>query len=354
MVELDIGKTTTADMSGVQDFSVSSAPLDKQDGKHYQYYPEAAKNFGYYKTIPELNTGLNSYATWTAGLGYKTENKNTQVILERLTGWGEDSFTSIMQNLIIVKKVVGDAFAEIIRNDKGTLINLKPISPERIRTEINPKGMIVGYEQLIKGKWIKIPKEQMLHLCNNRIGDETHGQSVMDKCKWVIDALHEVLEDHRKVIHRNLVPVRIIEVDTDNTTKIATFKTQYKEAIKKGEVLVIPKGAVAFKDNNIVVQDPASWINTLQNYFYIAIGIPRVIATSENYTEAGSKVGFLTFEPVYTNEQHLLESDLWNQVAIKVIFNRPPSLSGVIQEDEQKNAGQLGFQPNDTIAGVGE
>ena len=59
-------------------------------------------------------------------------------------------------------------------------------------------------------------------------------------------------------------------------------------------------------------------------------------------------MGYLTFEPTYTEEQTLLESDLWNQLAIKLKFNRPPSLSGMMRQDEIKNSGMLGMQQNET------
>ena len=128
---------------------------------------------------------------------------------------------------------------------------------------------------------------------------------------------------------------------------------EYEKAINKGEVLVIPKGTVEITDSQITIQDPISWIQYLENFFYQAVGVPRVIATSQEYTEAASKVGFLTFEPIYTNEQTLLEQDLWNQIAIKLKFGRPPSLSGVLQESEEKNTGQTGIQPNEVTATAG-
>ena len=53
-------------------------------------------------------------------------------------------------------------------------------------------------------------------------------------------------------------------------------------------------------------------------------------------------------------EQRLLEQDLWNQLAIRVKFDRPVSLMDSMQSDEAANTGQTGFQPNDTQAGVGK
>jgi hypothetical protein len=80
--------------------------------------------------------------------------------------------------------------------------------------------------------------------------------------------------------------------------------------------------------------------------------VPRVIATSENYSEASSKIGFLTFEPTYTNEQTLLEANLWSQLGLRLTFNRPPSLMNTLQSSEAKNTGQTNFQPKDMYSNM--
>lgn len=355
MAELDISKTTTTGMtSSVSDYSVNAKALDfagNQEETYWDFY-DATKNFGYYKTIPELKNAIDSLALWTTAQGFETDSRN-KAILEYVSGWGEDTITSIFQNMIIVKKIIGDAFAEIIKED-DTLINLKPISPERVRIVVGAGGRIKRYDiRKNNGEFVPMKPDRILHLCNDRIADEIHGISVIDVCKWVIDARNEAMTDYRKVLHRNVVPVRIIEVDTDDTAKRDALITEYEEAIKKGEVLVIPKGTVEIKDNQIKIQDPIAWITYLENFFYQAVGVPRVIATSQDYTEAGSKVGFLTFEPRYTNEQTLLEQDIWSQLNIKIKFNRPPSLGGVLQQSEAKNTGQTGFQPKDAAATMG-
>ena len=350
MANLDIGQIGRTALDGsITTYEVDSKSLDSpsEEQDTVWTFTDAARNIGYYKTIPELKRAIDTLAIWSVGKGFEVEAKKNQIILENMTGWGEDSFQSIMENMMVMKKVIGDSFAEIIRNDKGTLINLKPLSPEKMRVIVNQKGMIKRYEQVTPKGFTKFQPHEILHLCNDRIGDEIHGTAIIDSCKWVIDALHEVLTDHRKTLHRNVVPVRIIEIDTEDTSKRDRLISYYEEAIKKGEVLVIPKGTVEFKDNEINIQDPMAWITYLENYFFIAAGVPRILVTSEGFTEAGGKVGFLTFEPVYTREQTLLEQDLWSQLAIRVTFNRPPSLGGLMREDEAKNTGQTGFQPKE-------
>ena len=356
MADLDVEQTQVTNLTNtVEDFMVDSQSLDAATHDETPWdFPNASRNIGYYKEIPELKKAIDSLAIWTTGKGWTSEID--EPTLNRLTGSGEQTFQNIMWNMIVMKKVIGDSFAEIIRNSKGTtLINLRPISAERMRVIYNEDGVIKRYEVKKTDKtWEKFQPENILHLSNDRVGDEIHGTSVIDACKWVIDARNESLSDARIVFHRNAFPARIIEVDSEDPDKINAVIKQYENAIKKGEVIVVPKGTVTVTDSTITIQDPIAWISYLENFFYQAVGIPRVIATSEGFTEAGGKIGFLTFEPIYTAEQKMLEADIWNQLAIRVKFNRPPSLDKPMQEEEQKNAGQVGFQSNDVTAGVGE
>jgi len=357
MADTDITQAVVSDMTNnVDDYSVATTSTDGVQDQNETTWVNSnwGQQLGYFMKIPELNRAITALAIWTAGKGYSTDT-STQVLLDGITGWGEETFNQILVNMIKTKKIGGDAFAEIIRNpDTGTLLNIKVLDPSVMRIVLNRQGVIIRYEQLskIKKPVKKFEPHEILHLTNDRIADNTHGTSIIDICEDVILARNQAMADWKKVLHRNVVPVRIIEADTDNVTKIAKLKSQYEEAINKGEVLIVPKGNVEIKDSNPVLQDSLSTIRYYENFFYQAVGIPKVIASSEDFTESSSKIGFLTFEPVYTYEQTLLEGDLWAQLAIKVKFNRPPSLGGDLARDEGKDPNAI--QPNDTQAGVGQ
>jgi len=358
MTEYDIGNTTTTDMtSGVSDYSVDSTSIDgvSESQENIWDSPNWNKNLGYYKEIPELKKAIDALACWTAGKGFTTDT-TTQIILENITGWGEDTFGAVLQNLIIVKKINGDSFAEIIRNDKtGTLVNLKPLDPSNIRIVVDKKGIITRYDKLnkrTKNKERSFKPENILHLSNDRIANEIHGISVVESCKWVIDARNEAMSDWRRILHRNLAGVRIIEVDEDNPAKLKALTKQWANAIDKGEVLILPKDTAGIPNVPAPV-NPEPWIKYLENFFYQAVGVPKIIlGGSQEFTEASSKIGYLTFEQVYMAEQRLLEGDLWNQLAIKIEFDRPVSLKDNVVDSEAKNTGQVGFQDNETTPTV--
>lgn len=357
MTERDITQTTQTNPNLIPDFSITSESIEEESAlKETEYINfDWTDQLGYFKGIPELNRAITSLAIWTAGLGHVLKNKRDQVILENMTGWGEDSFTSIMINLIKTKKFGRDSYAEIIRDDSGNLLNLKVLNTGRIKHIINSQGLLERYEYLqTNGKFKKMALNKIFHLCNDRIANEIHGTSIVEIVKDVIDARKEVIDDMRRVSH--LSSIRVMYVDENDPTRLANLKIDYAEAIKNGSVLIIPgtKKETEFQDLNMPPMEAfLSQIRFYGDFFYQAVGIPKVIATSENFTEAASKIGFLTFEPVYTNEQTQLEADIWNQLGIRIKFNRPPSLSSDVQKDEAKD-GAVGFQPNDTTAGSGE
>jgi hypothetical protein len=352
MAELELSQTTTTSMdSEVSDFSISFGKLDEpaDTEETYYYNPNWKENLGYYKEIPELKQSIDALARWTAGKGYKTD-KRTEIILNLITGWGEDSFDSILQNMIIVKKINGDSYAEVVRRDDGELLNLKPLSPGSIKVVVNKKGIITRYEEIdisTKKSIRKFKPSDIFHLCNDRVSNEIHGVSVIESCKWVIDARNEAMRDWRRILHRNLAGVRIIEVDEEDTAKFNTLKTQWASSIDKGEVLILPKGTAGIPNVPPPI-NPESWIRYLENVFYQNVGVPKIIlGGSQEFTEASSKIGYLTFEQVYMSEQRLLEQDLYSQLAIKIELNRPVSIKEEMEQSEKANTGQVGFQANE-------
>ena len=360
MAETDITQAVVSDMTGrVDDFSVDTQLTDAAGDQKETTWVNTkwSQYLGYYKEIPELKKAIDALAIWILGKGYIAED-DIKDQLDNITGWGEDTFNSIMWNMLVTKKVAGDSYAEIIRNpETGAVINLMPLDPGSIRHVVNRQGKIIRYEQISKAKAPvrKLSPNKIFHLCNDRIADEIHGVSAVEACEKVILARNEAIEDWKKVLHRNVVPVRIIEADTDDTTKLAKLKTQYEDAINKGEVLIVPKGNVAISDTAPVLQDALATIKYYENFFYQAVGIPKIIlGGSEEFTEASSKIGYLTFEQIYAREQLEVENDLWNQVAIKIKYNKPASLMNEMLSSEGKNTGQTGFQPNDVVAGRGE
>jgi len=351
----NLGSITTTDFTNtVPDFIVSSKALDvankTDESVYYWYFDKAQQNIGYYSQIPEIFSAANALSTWATGRGWDTEDLLLRIELEHVTGMGKDTFDQLIWNHEVMKLIVGDAFMEVKRKD-GKLINLISISPERVRVGYK-NGRIVHYGVWDGKKWKKIAKENMLHSSNKRIGDQVHGTSQIDACKWIIDARNEALVDGRLIQNRSKA-LGIAYYKTDNAGKIAYANSQIEKAVKNGEMVGLPEGTVEIREfptKNIV--DRQSWIAYLENFFYQTFGVPRSIVSSDGTSEVGGKMGHVIFETIYAKEQMDLEGDLWNQQAIKIKFNRPPSLGGLIEQEETKNSGMTSIQPNDVTANM--
>src|SRR3990167_453604 len=152
MGTLSISAATASDLTNrVEDYEVASMNTDgvqDQDETTYQN-SKWAQQWGYFNSIPEMKSAILMKAIWNVGKGYTTDSR-TKVILEQITGMGKDTFLEIILNMEVTKRIGGDAFAEIIRDDKGVLINLKTLDPATMKLVFDRRGIIKRYEQVSK------------------------------------------------------------------------------------------------------------------------------------------------------------------------------------------------------------
>lgn len=356
MSELNLSSATTTNLSSaVPDFIVAAKALDYASSGStytYKYFDKAPEYFGYYFSIPEVYSAANALATWAINRGWKAKDIQTKVDLDHVTGDGKDNFTSISYQHTIVTAIVGDAFIQCKRSDTGRLVNMIAISPERVRVAYAKDGLLHHYDVWNGTEWKEVKKEEMLHSRNKKIADSLGGTSQLLAAKKIIDARNEALDDERIIKHRDKA-LGIAYYETDKAGKISYANSQIEQAVAKGEMVGLPKDTVKIEPwPSRSSEDRTQWIQYLENFFYQIFGVPRSIASSDGTSEVGGKMGHVIFEPVYTKVQVDYEADLWTQQQISVKFNRPPSLGGLVQEEEAKNTGQTNIQPNDSVVNM--
>ena len=339
MAQYDLNKATTTDFTNtVPDFIVESMTLDvaNSDGSEtYVYFDKATENYGYYFNHPQIASRINSLCTWRFGQGYTTENSRTKVILEHVTGNGKETFNSIIWNHEAVKLMNGDAFIEIVKQ-KGVIINLINISPERVKV-VYEGTRIKRYEIWSGKKWVKKKVREIFHSMNKKIGDSTHGTSQIQANKNVNDAMLEAFEDERVIKHRDKA-LGIVYYKTNNTGKIEYANTQIEKAVKNGEMVGLPEDTAKIEPYpSKSSEDRQNWLGYVEGLGYQTSGVPRSMVTSDGTSEVGGINGHLIFEPIYGKEQLNMENELWNQLAIRVKFTRPASLAPKTQENAEKN-----------------
>lgn len=355
MAELNISSATTTNFTAnVPDFIVEQKALDAVSpnaDETYWYFDKATTYYGYYLTIPEIFNAANALATWAFGAGWSCQSEEDKVTLEHIKGSGKDTFAKIIWSHEVIKLIVGDAFIEIKRKD-NKIINLIPISPERVRIVFDKNGMIKRYDTWNGHEWREVKKENMIHSVNKRLGDQIHGTSQIDATKFIIDARNEALSDERIIKHRDKA-LGIAYYKTDKAGKISYANTQIENAVKNGEMVGLPEDTVKIEPYpSRSSEDRTAWIAYLENFFYQVFGVPRSIATSDGTSEVGGKMGNVNFEPTYAKERLDMEDDLWCQAYIKVKFEKQAELGGLLKETMQKNTGDINIQPNDVTANM--
>jgi len=315
----------------------------EQDLPGSTFYPNWSKWFGFYKKVPELQAVVNKKAIWTLGRGFRADSKTTK-LLQGIKGNGKDTFNSIMNNQVVVYTVGGDSFAEIIRNKRGVLRNLKPMNPGSIGIVTNEKGIITKYLQTIRSgnftKKIEFNPEDIFHLSWNRLGDEPHGRSTIEKLEDIIEMKNEAMIDMRIVFHRYVKPLILVRADTDDETEITNLKAKLDNAVEKMENMIIPKDSLEMERMSIPqysTLDPLPWIELLQKFFILAEGVPEVIlGLGKDTTEASSKILYLAFQQNIEHNQRFLEEQIKAQLKLDVEFNFPADLAGHMQGDMRK------------------
>jgi len=340
----DIDKVKNTDMTNdVDNFAITPVDTDTND-----YTVQWSIWNGYYQDVSELKAVIDKKAVWTIGKGFIVNTK-TEKLLSKWRGMGKDTASDIFENLIKTYTIGGDSFAEIIKNKRGVITNLKPLNPGNIKIVADKFGVIIRYEwsKVNSGAVTPVPPikfapEDIFHLPWNRVGDNIHGTSTIKAVVTNIDSLKEAKADLRIVFHRYVKPLLIASVDTDDETEISDFKKKMDKAVANAENMVIPKDTVSSMERVSIPQfstlDPLPWIRYLVQEFIRAEGVPDVIlGVGDDSTEATSKIVYLAFQQMIEHNQNFLEKQIEAQLGLKIEFEFPASLEPLLFDQQSKD-----------------
>jgi hypothetical protein len=300
--------------------------------------PNYTKWLGYYTKVPDLKSAIDAKATWTVGKGYKAKPE-AEAILDKIKGFGKESFNSILANMSRTYTMNGDAFAHIVTKEHSEeILNLKPLDPNTIKIMGNSRSVIARYEQWANGKIInKFRPEEIFHLCWGRTGGSIHGTSTVESIEDTILAMNEAYGDMRVVFHRYVKPLIVSIVDTDDTSEIAAYKQKLDKAVDLGENMVVPKGTLDSMERMAIpanaTLDPIPWIQQLQRRFIIANGIPEIVlGHGSSTTEATSKILYLAFQQMVEGHQTFIEEQVKAQLGLDIELEFPASIEPAVTE----------------------
>ncbi len=324
--------------------------IEQVEGDVVTWIPEWRKWNGYYRTLPEVKSKIDTNVLWATGLGWESEKHKK--ILEKINGNGKDNIDTIIMNMQTEYEVCGDGFSEILRDKQGRLVNLKPLNPGEIRIVATKLGMIMRYEQIsnaeAQGRTLKVIEswlpDKIFHLSWNRVANEIHGIGKIEKLATLLKKIQQA-KDITAVIHRrHMTPVKIWEVDTDDEAEMATFKGKVDGLYKNVENIVVPKGSAAatiLQMQKGTIEESVTWLNYLNGELTQGFGVPEVTQGSDRGggSEAKSKIIHLNYQPRAQLHRMFVEKQMKAQLGIDIKFDEPPSIDPALLTDARKNTG---------------
>jgi hypothetical protein len=155
---------------------------------------------------------------------------------------------------------------------------------------------------------------------------------------------NEAMADYKKLLHRNIYPVRVWKLDTDVPSQINSFKAKVAASKGEGEDIFIPKGSVETELATVPSNsslNPLPWIQLLNQYFFQAVGVPQIIiGGSQELTQTAAQIAYLAFEQTIEEEQLFIEEQLLLQLNLVINLEFPASLQNNLLSDDRKDGTQ--------------
>ena len=348
MAELRTGQTTDFTNQGTE-FEVDAKDTDGANtgNKETFYIPNFTKWNGFYRTLGELRTVINKFASWTFGRKFIADPAN-QAKLKRIKGIGRESARTVLKNCWITAMICGDSYAHIVKDKQGRQTNLKPLNNGKMATVANPEGIIIAYEQdLGGGEAIRYEPEEIYHLMYMREADEIHGIPMPEAMETLILSRNEGISDLRILYHRTVFPVNFYEVETTNTAKLSSLEDTINKAYKFSENVVIKAGVLKdikkssqpqYSGNDV---NSLAYIKFLVRLFVTEMGMPEVVmGWGEQTTEASAKVIITSYEQEIWDMKVYNEECAEIQLNIKFTIEPAPSIMDTLIQDNNKDGAE--------------
>ena len=383
MSTFNINKTQVTDYAQGTESSIDSAKYETATGEEIAITADRfEKDWGAFNTVAKLRSAIITRSILRLGNGYVVDQV-TENALSHINGNGKQTFDEIIFSMDVTAAAVGDAFAEIVIDEKQIgpgnprgIINLRELDAKNMRQIYNAKGQIIRYELLkpaAKGMFNRVRQfftgdvvakwdpSEILHLHSQRFAGEIKSRSIPQMMEKVIEVDQEMYNICRRTAKFQAVPFIMYKVKSDDTTTITNFKNNIRDARENGEDLIIPDDENIVSFQTVQVQPSAfllDWKTVNDKEFYRGLNLPLIFFGGSDQTESGGKMEYAAHESIFEWDASTLETQIFRQTGFILKFNRATSLFDNLQADQAKDAsagqqGQIGFQPSDVVAGVG-
>jgi hypothetical protein len=241
-----------------------------------------------------------------------------------------------MANMYKLAYISGDAYAEIIWDEKGPdegLIERLEILPcDNIR-QIIQKGKIIRYEEIDgEGKWDVSDEgaSKILHIKYGARGAMTHGIGMIENMNNILVSREQMSQIGQEIYERMSKPRELILAKTDNKEKLNMIRDAIQDAGDTWSgVAVLPWTLIEdVKDIQLSVSlKPQEWMDYLDKDIFKATATPEIFL-GQGY--ANSDVSFQAhlagFSGSIRNDQEDWEENIERQLFMQIWPTGTPSI----------------------------
>lgn len=285
---------------------------------------------GFVNKIPLLRSIINANAdsvtaSWQT---YGDHAEQMAKILDNFEGTGKETFKQIIHKLFRQAKTGGNAYAEVVTNDDGEVLNLIPLPPQNVKV-IFQKGIIKKYEETEDGE--RFQPEEIFHLAYNPWGAQHWGTGVVEPMQNLLIDLLQVQDDMAKIYHRYIKPIHVVEFDSDDSTQIDAFKTEWAKLKNIPEAdIIVPKGLVSVTRASIPqfsTLDPAQWHRILVDQILMSSRVSEnLLGIGTQNSEESARMQMAGFNQMVRMDQKWLEENLRRQLFVQAFPESTPKI----------------------------
>lgn len=298
--------------------------------KEGEYVSEFLRWKGLVDKVPMMMSILNANADAVTA-SWRTEGENGKTmagILDNFEGNGKETFKLMMNNMVKIAKIGGDAYAEIIF-DGDNVDDMFILPPSDIKQVIK-NGRIKRYEQVSEPD-VKWKPKEILHFAYNPVGSSTHGESVIKRMNNILLHLLQVQDDMAKLYHRYVKPVMLFQFNTDSQTEIDKFMTKWNQTVKVMDSDIGLPEQIVKVDRASIPQfstlDPAVWHRLLVDQLIMSSRVPELaLGTGSVNSEESARMQSMGFLQMVRFDQQFMEDGLQRQLFFQQYPEQTPSI----------------------------
>lgn len=295
----------------------------------FTYTSSFLKWKGFIDRIPVLDSIISANAAAVSS-SWRTFGRNAKTmkeVLNGVTGNGKQTFKQLMNNALMVAKIGGDCYMEIITDSDLNISNIVMLPADNIKQNIK-NGQIKSYEEIDGGsKWRPL---EILHFAYNSIGAMTHGRSVIEPMQNILIDYLQILDTGQKIYEHYVKPREIYYADTDDPAKLSELSDLIRKtnAVPKS-ALVLPKGTVELQFQMVSggILSPRDWVRVLLDNIVMSSRVPELaLGTGTVNSEESAKIQFEGFRQMVRWDQQWMEETLQLQLFMLQYPDHTPNI----------------------------